>query len=120
MKFIAQTTDSLRVEGYRDGGFIVAETLWSDGVLVTPGAAFGFSSLDLRQFDPLNQLDPLVELLLIGTGAAMRRPPADLLAALAARGLATEFMASRAAARTYNVLLAEGRLVAAALLPDRP
>ena len=65
----------------------------------------------------LDAADPKIELLLIGTGAAMNRPPADLMAALAARGLAVDFMDSRAAARTYNVLALEGRRVAAALLP---
>lgn len=119
MKFVAHNTEFLRVEGYCDGGFVVADTLWRDGVLVTPGEAFTFVGLDLEQFDPLLRLDPQIEVLLIGTGATMQRPPADLIAAFSKRGLASEFMSSRAAARTYNVLIAEGRLVAAALLPDR-
>ena len=48
--------------------------------------------------------------------AALRRLP-DLRAALEAAGLGVEVMDSRAAARTYNVVLAEARRIAAALLP---
>lgn len=57
------------------------------------------------------------ELLLIGTGAATAQPPAALTEAARAAGLRPEAMSSPAAARSYNVLLSEGRAVAAALIP---
>ena len=56
-----------------------------------------------------------IEHLLIGTGAAML-PLFDLRAALRAKGLPAEPMATGAAARTYSILLGEKRKVAAALL----
>ena len=52
-----------------------------------------------------------------GTGAEIAHVPAGLRAALEAAGLGVEAMASPAACRTYNVLLAEGRRVGVALLP---
>lgn len=117
MQFEAQKTpDALLIEGYSGTGFVVGDRVWP-GVLVTPQAAFAFAGFELGAFAPLMAHQPAIELLLIGTGAAMQRPPRDLMTALAARGWAVEFMDSRAAARTYNVLVAEGRRVAAALLP---
>jgi uncharacterized protein len=121
MQFEQQTPDALLVSGYSGTGFVVAGRPWP-AVLVTPSRAFelaarDLATLDLAAFDPLAAHDPATELLLIGTGPAMRRPPAALMTALAARGIAVEFMDSRAAARTYNVLVSEGRRVAAALLP---
>ncbi len=58
-----------------------------------------------------------VELLLLGLGRRMVPVAAVLRAALKARGIAIEAMDTGAACRTYNVLLAEDRRVAAALLP---
>lgn len=120
MQFDVQTPDALLVSGYSGTGFIVGGRAWP-AVLVTPQTAFAFpaayAALDLAAFDPLLTHDPATELLLIGTGATMKRPPRDLMDALAARGLAVEFMGSRAGARTYNVLVAEGRRVAVGLLP---
>jgi uncharacterized protein len=55
-------------------------------------------------------------LLLLGTGAAQVFAPRALKRTIEAAGIALEAMATGAAARTYNVLLAEGRPVGAALL----
>ena len=60
------------------------------------------------------------DVLLIGTGAALAvLPPAsaEARAKLEAAGAGAEVMATPSACRTYNVLLAEGRRVAAALMP---
>ena len=65
-------------------------------------------------------LDPLLAcglpLILLGTGARLVFPPPALLAAVRTRGIGLEVMDNRAAARTYNVLLAEGREVLLACL----
>jgi uncharacterized protein len=53
----------------------------------------------------------------IGTGAEIAHIPNRLRAELEAAGLGVESMNSPAACRTYNVLLSEGRRVAAAVLP---
>lgn len=57
-------------------------------------------------------------LILLGTGARLVFPPAPLLHAVRARGIGLEVMDNRAAARTYNVLLGEGRDVLLACLLD--
>jgi uncharacterized protein len=58
-----------------------------------------------------------IDVLLVGTGAEIAHLPADFRAALEAAGIGVETMNSPAAARTYNVLLGEGRRIAACLLP---
>lgn len=57
-----------------------------------------------------------VEVLLLGTGQSLRFPPPRLLQPLAAARIGVEVMDTPAACRTYNILLAEGRNVAAALM----
>jgi len=68
----------------------------------------------------LNDLQPVMnsvpEVLLIGTGRTTAFPNADLLAELENRHIGFECMDSRAAARTYNLLVGEGRNVSAAVL----
>ena len=77
----------------------------------------------VRPWDGLEDSAALVALagaldvLLIGTGADMTPLPPALRQALEAAEVPLEPMASPSAARTYNVLLAEGRRVGAALLP---
>ena len=61
--------------------------------------------------DALLALDP--ELILLGTGAQQRFPPAAVMAACLQRGIGIEVMTNAAAARTYSVLAGEGRRVVA-------
>lgn len=108
------------IQGYGQGGFRAGGAVYAGAVLVTPEAvqAWPVGALDTLVADDFASLFAAdIEVVLIGTGMAMRRPPKLLLDELRARGLAPEFMDSKAAARTYNVLVAEGRRVAAALLP---
>src|SRR5260364_446925 len=62
----------------------------------------------------------MIELLLFGSGARLRFPSPQLMTPFVERNIALETMDSHAACRTYNILAAEGRRVAAALLvgPD--
>jgi len=77
-----------------------------------PVAAFG--QLDASHFDMLVEDTP--ELVIFGSGSKLRFPHPRLTATLAARRIGIETMDLQAACRTYNVLMAEGRKVAAALL----
>lgn len=77
-----------------------------------PPALAELSEADLAQ---LLATDP--EFIILGTGAALIRPPKPLRDGFAARRLGLEAMDSRAAARAWGVLRAEGRRVAAALYP---
>ena len=56
------------------------------------------------------------EVVLFGSGARLRFPPAAVIAPLRAAGIGIETMDLQAACRTYNILMAEGRRVGAALL----
>jgi len=60
------------------------------------------------------------EVLLVGTGQRQRFLPAATLAPLQCVGIGVELMDTQAAARTYNILMAEGRNVIAALIPFGP
>ena len=73
-----------------------------------------FAALTADHFTMLLDDDP--ELVIFGSGARLRFPHPRLTAALAARRIGIETMDLQAACRTYNVLMAEGRKVAAALL----
>lgn len=58
------------------------------------------------------------EIILLGTGKRLRFPPGELLRPFAQAGVGLDVMDLQAACRTYNILAAEGRKVAAALLFD--
>ncbi|MDO9025846.1 MTH938/NDUFAF3 family protein [Zwartia sp.] len=59
------------------------------------------------------------EVLLVGTGSRQRMLDHKVLAPLLRIGVGVECMTTQAAARTYNILMAEGRQVIAALLPEQ-
>jgi uncharacterized protein len=80
-------------------------------------AVDGFEALDESSFDAVMALGP--ELVIFGSGGRIRFPRPALLRALMARRIGFETMDTPAACRTYNVLLAEGRAVVAALLFER-
>jgi len=73
-----------------------------------------FEALDEASFETLATLSP--ELVIFGSGSRLRFPKPGLLKPLMARRIGFETMDTAAACRTYNVLLAEGRAVVAALL----
>jgi uncharacterized protein len=73
-----------------------------------------FDALTAEHFQFLRELD--VEIVLLGTGPRQRFPHPRLTAALAQAGIGLEVMDVHAACRTYNILVAEERKVAAALL----
>jgi uncharacterized protein len=81
---------------------------------VTPWSATAFEALGEADFAPF--LDMNLEILLLGTGARQRFPHPRLTQALVARRIGVETMDVQAACRTFNILVAEQRRVAAALL----
>ena len=72
----------------------------------------------LGEADMQKLLELGTEIVLLGTGSRLRFPPGALLRPFAAAGIGLEVMDLQAACRTYNILAAEGRKVAAALLFD--
>ena len=72
------------------------------------------ADLERAHIHELARLD--VEIILLGTGIKQRFPDQRLFLPLYDRGIGVEIMTTPAACRTYNILLAEDRAVAAALL----
>ncbi|MCB2115533.1 MAG: Mth938-like domain-containing protein [Rhodobacteraceae bacterium] len=103
------------IDGYGPGFFRIGGEVLHGPVIVTATGARLWAGYD----DPasLAALAEEIDILLLGTGAALEPPPAPFTGALAAAGLGVDPMASPTAARSYNMLLAEGRRIAAALLP---
>lgn len=107
------------VQGFADGGFAVDGSIYR-GLMLTPERADEWDppalpDLWIGELEPLLAIAP--EFLILGTGPAMAFPPRPLVRALEARGVGIEAMDSRAAARTWGVLRAEERWIAAAIMP---
>lgn len=108
------------VRGFVGRGYRLGDDTVATALLMTVERATDWSP-PLLDALAINDLEPLIaaapEFILIGTGAALVRPPAALVRAIEERGIGVEAMDSRAAARAWGVLRGEGRIVAAALYP---
>lgn len=107
--------------GYAPGEVRLADRRITAPALVSAGAvsdwpAVAVDTLNEASLAPLMALAP--ELVLLATGSRQRFPPPAVLGLLYARGIGCEVMATDAACRTYNVLVAEDRRVVLALLFD--
>ena len=103
------------IDGYGPGFFRVSGHVLRGACLITPWDAGPWGGLD-DLAAPL-ALAGRIDVLLVGTGSEIAHLPPALRSGLEAAGVGVEVMASPAACRTYNVLLGEGRRIAAALLP---
>ena len=106
--------DGFRINGERHQGPVI---VWPEGVV--PWAVPDIASAGIETLGAMFAAEPPIEILLLGSGAAFEMAPAALRQALGARSIAVESMDTGAACRTYNVLMAEDRRVAAALIPAR-
>lgn len=103
------------IDGYGPGFFRVGGHVLRGACLVTPWDAGPWGGLSDMEV-PLTMAGR-IDVLLVGTGREIAQVPAGFRAGLEAAGIGVEIMNSPAACRTYNVLLGEGRRIAAALLP---
>lgn len=103
------------VEGYGPGFFRVAGHVLRGACLITPWDAGPWGGYD-DTATPLSLVGQ-IDVLFVGTGASIAHVPPAFREALEGQGIGLEVMSSPTAARTYNVLLGEGRRVAVALLP---
>lgn len=109
------------IEGYGDGAFRVSGTLHQGSVLVFADRTLAWpisevSEVSAEALQPVDQAEPPVEVLLIGCGAKAAMVPKALREALRAKGVVIEAMDTGAACRTFNLLMAEERRAAAALI----
>jgi len=109
------------VQSYGEGRFRVAGEVHEGSVILFSGerhawpvtAAAEASADNLR---PVLDASDTTDILVLGCGPTFLPPPKDLRAALKEYGIVLEWMDTGAACRTFNVLLTEGRRVAAALI----
>ena len=120
MKFHLQTPAANVVHALGADWVRIGEDEYRQNLVVTPDAIAagwapaGFAALTESDFAGLLQHRP--ELVLLGTGATQRFPHPRLLSALSDARVGVEMMDTRAACRTFNILIAEDRRVVAALI----
>ena len=111
------------IDSYGASGFHVSGAAYQGAILVFPDRTERWSVSALNEVTA-ESLRPVIEhgdiqVLLLGCGRRMQPAPPALRQALRSAGIVVDAMDTGAACRTYNVLLAEDRRVAAALLPAR-
>lgn len=110
------------IQAYGDGGFRIAGRRHEGAVLILPEITLpwpvaALSAVTIASLATIVAANPPVAFLLLGCGPDFAPAPASLRSALRGHGIGLDVMATAAACRTFNVMLAEDRRVAAALLP---
>lgn len=109
------------IDAYGNGGFRFADMSHRGSILCLPSGIHGWA---LEEGDPLSPeaFERVIaeaqgiEVLLVGTGKDLRPLPRETREKLKAAGISADPMSTGAAVRTFNILLAEERAVAAALI----
>jgi uncharacterized protein len=109
------------IDAYGNGGFRFAGMSHRGSILCLPSGVYGWEPADSRALESADFGKLLaeaggVEILLVGMGPDLKPLPAELRAVFKEARISADPMATGAAVRTYNVLLAEDRAVAAALI----
>ncbi len=103
------------IEGYGPGFFRVGTEVIAGPMLMLPTGASAWAGLP--DLTAVLAVADRIDVLFVGMGREIRDLEAGLRGELEAAGIGVEIMATPSACRTYNVLLSEGRRVAAALMP---
>lgn len=104
---------------YGDGYVSINDQRYERALIVAPDhpvaewEASSFETLGPGDFDAVLRMNP--EIVLLGTGARLRFPRPELTRRLVETAVGYEVMDTKAACRTYNILMAEGREVVAAI-----
>lgn len=108
------------VTAYDDTGIEINAVRYTYSLLVLPETkpvawrATAFDELTEAHFDQIKLTEP--DVVILGTGKRQRFVHPKLVRALTAQQVGVESMDNQAACRTYNILMAEGRKVALALI----
>lgn len=124
MKFQLETSENNLISHYGPGSLAVNGKEYHSNLLITQNAVIenwcegDISAVTESSFTPLLELPAgdRPEIVLLGTGNDHVFPDMKILLALKKQGLTVEVMNTRAACRTYSVLVSEYRSVAAALI----
>ena len=121
MRFAEDINDAqFLIRAYAPGQVTVNDEVLTRSLIVSPEHLIRdwppqcYDEINAHHLNAATALQP--EVLLLGTGAQLRFPHPSLLAELHPQGIGGEVMDTAAACRTYNILVSEGRRVAAALL----
>ncbi|MEC8551113.1 MAG: Mth938-like domain-containing protein [Pseudomonadota bacterium] len=114
-------SDLQLIHGYGDGGFRVAGERHGGSLFLHTRQAQAWEPPQNLDQLTVDELMPLIganvpPLLVLGTGAPPNHPFSDLGQAFREKGIALEVLSTPAACRTWNVLMSEGRIAAAALV----
>lgn len=117
----AHFPDRAPIDAYGDGGFRFADMSHRGSLLCLPSGIHGWDADAESELTPqlfkmvLDQAED-IEVLLVGTGLDIHPIPPELKLRLRDAQIISDPMSTGAAVRTYNVMLAEARAVAAALI----
>ena len=119
MKFTLEAPSAASVRRISATEIVIGDHVWTEPVaLSAAGVIPEWRPAPVEQLS-VDDLAPVIatgaELIIVGTGSRQILPNRDLMFAMARRGVGLEMMDTAAAARTFNVLLSEGRSVAAVL-----
>ena len=109
------------IQAYGDGGFRVSGITYKGSIIILPRMAMkwivqSYECVTSTNLEPLSTTNSSIELLLIGCGASMQPPRAEIRNYLKELNITPEWMDTGAACRTFNVLVIEDRAVGAALI----
>lgn len=112
------------IQSYAHGAFKVTGVVYPGAIIITSSATVAWDvadpvpeALKSSDFEQFTAYTGQIDILIIGTGARPVFLPPDLVRPVKLLKINMETMDTGAACRTYNVLMTEGRRVAAALLP---
>jgi len=114
--------DAPQIDAFGGGGFRLSTGRHEGSLLILGDVARAWPVASATELTPESFADVLaagraqVEFVLLGQGAVNALPPRSVREALQRAGIGLEFMDTAAACRVYNVLTAEGRRLAAALI----
>ncbi len=121
MKLTRETGDGVyRIRSFNPGELTVNETVYHSGVVLSltqlhhPWSVEDVSTLATSDLQPALDLDP--EIILLGTGPTQCFPPREVMRDIVHHQVGLEVMDTASACRTFNVLMAEGRRIVAALV----
>jgi uncharacterized protein len=115
-----QTQQYQTITAYDETGVEINAKHFSHSLIVLPEVApapwpvDSFDNLSAAHFEQIDATGP--DVVILGTGQRQRFIHPKLISALTSRRVGVECMDNQAACRTYNILMAEGRKVALALI----
>ncbi len=120
MNFARDQISAITVRQVEPGAIKIGDETISENVVLFRNAIQHGISIDnvaaLQEQDLDDLLSQQPEIVIFGTGWKSQRPPRELVFAMARRGIGFETMDTPAACRTFNILVSEGRDVAAILI----